>query len=72
MAVYDGSDILIQRFEYADDRLPVTMTMEGVSYYPAYDQVGSLRIVADGAGNVVKRVDYDTFGNIISDTAIRP
>ncbi len=68
LAVYDGSDSLIQSFEYADSRMPVSMTMSGVTYFLAYDQVGSLRIVADGSGNVVKRVDYDSFGNIISDT----
>jgi hypothetical protein len=44
------------RFEYADDRMPVAMMTEGVKYYLAYDQVGSLRIVADSAGNVVKRI----------------
>jgi len=38
------------------------------AYYLTYDQVGSLRIVADAAGNVVKRIDYDSFGNIINDT----
>ena len=68
LAVYDGSDNLIQRFEYADGRMPVAMTMSGVRYYLAYDQVGTLRIVTDGAGNVVKRIDYDTFGNILGDT----
>jgi RHS repeat-associated protein len=68
LAVYDGSDILIQRFEYADGRMPVSMTMSGVIYALAYDQVGSLRVVADGAGSVVKRIDYDTFGNIVIDT----
>jgi RHS repeat-associated protein len=57
------------RFEYADDRMPVAVTTEGVTYYLAYDQVGSLRIVADSAGDVVKRIDYDSFGNIIEDTA---
>jgi hypothetical protein len=35
------------RFEYADDRMPVAITTEGVTYYLAYDQVGSLRVVAD-------------------------
>ncbi len=30
--------------------------------------VGSLRVVADSVGNVVKKIDYDSFGNIISDT----
>jgi RHS repeat-associated protein len=31
--------------------------------------VGSLRVVADSAGNVVKRIDYDSFGNIIEGTS---
>jgi len=30
--------------------------------------VGSLRLVTDTAGNVVKRVDYDTFGYVVNDT----
>jgi RHS repeat-associated protein len=68
MAVYDGTDNLLMRFEYADGRMPVAMTAAGVTYYLAYDQIGSLRVVADGAGNVVKRIDYDSFGNIIDDT----
>jgi hypothetical protein len=31
------------------------------------DQVGSLRAVADTRGAIVKRIDYDSFGNIIAD-----
>ena len=42
--------------------------MAGQRYYLGYDQVGSLRMVTDAAGNVVKRRDYDSFGNIISDS----
>jgi RHS repeat-associated protein len=68
LAVYDGSDNLLMRFEYADGRTPVAMTKGGSTYYLTYDQVGSLRIVADASGNVVKRIDYDSFGNIIDDT----
>jgi RHS repeat-associated protein len=30
--------------------------------------VGSLRVVADGFGNVEKRIDHDSFGNITNDT----
>ena len=56
------------RFEYADSRMPVAMIGEGVIYYLTYDQVGSLRVVADASGHVVKRIDYDSFGNIIDDT----
>ena len=68
LAVYDGSDTLIQRFAYADTLTPVTLTMNGATYFLAYDQVGSLRLVIDGNGDVVKQVDYDAFGNIIEDT----
>jgi RHS repeat-associated protein len=32
------------------------------------DQVGTLRAVADTSGNIVKRIDYDSFGNIIADS----
>ncbi|CAK8723016.1 hypothetical protein GKODMF_14590 [Candidatus Electrothrix gigas] len=68
MAVYDGSDSLLQRFEYADGRMPVAMTSGGASYYLGYDQVGSLRTVADASGNVVKEVSYDSFGTMLFDS----
>ena len=68
LAVYDGSNNLIMRFEYADSRLPFAVMKAGVLYYPVYDQVGSLKLIADSSGNVVKRIEYDTFGNIINDT----
>ncbi len=67
LAVYDGAENLIQRFIYADDHTPVAMDQQGQTYYLAYDQIGSLRVVADASGNVVKRIDYDAFGNILSD-----
>jgi RHS repeat-associated protein len=44
------------------------MKMGSAAYYLSYDQVGSLRLVADGSGNVVKRISYDSFGNILEDT----
>jgi RHS repeat-associated protein len=70
LAVYDSSDTLLMRFEYADDRMPMAMISSGSIYYLTYDQVGSLRIVADAAGNVVKRIEYDSFGNIINDSDV--
>jgi hypothetical protein len=45
------------------------MTKDGDTYYLVYDQVGSLRVVADASGNLVKEVDYDSFGNIINDSS---
>ena len=68
LAIYDGADNLIMRFEYADSRMPLSMVKDGTRYYLSYDQVGSLRIIADMTGNVVKRIDYDAFGNILSDS----
>jgi RHS repeat-associated protein len=44
------------------------MATGGSTYYLTYDQIGSLRVVADASGNVIKRIDYDSFGNIIVDT----
>jgi RHS repeat-associated protein len=68
LAVYDGNDNLLMRFEYADGRVPMAMTKAGAVYYLVHDQVGSLRAVVDGSGNVVKRIDYDSFGNILYDS----
>ncbi len=68
LAVYDGNDNLVTRFNYGDDRLPISMTQNGSTYYLLVDQIGSLRAVTDPSGNIIKRVDYDTFGNIIVDT----
>jgi RHS repeat-associated protein len=48
--------------------MPVAMVKEGVKYYLIYDQVGSLRLVADAAGNVVKSIEYDSFGNVLTDS----
>ena len=68
LAVYDGSGNMLMRFEYADSRTPVAMTKGGQKYYLISNQVGSLRAVADSSGNLVKRIDYDSFGNVIQDT----
>jgi hypothetical protein len=49
--------------------MPVSVTTgDGHRYYPAYDQVGSLRLVIDSDGEVQRKIDYDTFGFVISDT----
>ena len=41
--------------------------MEGVDFLLT-DQVGTLRAVADTSGTIVKKIDYDSFGNIIADS----
>jgi RHS repeat-associated protein len=68
LAVFDENDHVLARFEYADERVPMSLTSAGETYYLTYDPTGSLRLVADEAGNVIKRIDYDAYGNIIADS----
>jgi len=56
------------RFNYADDRVPYSMEYMGQTYYLIYDQIGSLRAVVDSSGLIIKRIDYDSFGDVILDT----
>jgi len=68
LAVYDGSDTLIARFEYGTGRLPVCMTQGSDTYYFAYDQVGSLRGIFNSSGSLVHEIRYDAWGNILFET----
>jgi len=68
LAVYDGGDRLLQRFDYAGGRMPEAVTADGSTWYFVFDPVGTLRIVTDAEGNIVKRLDYDAFGNLVEDT----
>jgi len=58
------------RFAYRDgERTPYAMRRDdGAVAYLFHDQVGSLRVVADSDGDVIKEVLYDPFGGIIEDT----
>ena len=68
LAIYDKDDNLVQRFEYADQRMPLSMTSNATKYYLHYDQVGTLRAVSDTNHNIIKEITYDTYGNILLDT----
>lgn len=68
LSVFDENGNLIMRFNYADDRVPYSMEYSGQTYYLVYDQIGSLRAVVDSSGLIIKRIDYDSFGNVILDT----
>ena len=69
LAIYDKDNNLMQRFEYANGRMPIAMTDKNNNrYYLHYDQVGSLRAVTDTNGNLIKEITYDSYGNILNDT----
>ncbi len=49
-------------------RVPFAMTRNNQDFRLYYDQVGSLRVVADAHGNVIKETVYDSFGLIQKET----
>ena len=57
-------------FAYRDEeRTPCTMRRDdGAVFALHFDQAGSLRVVADEDGNVIKEVQYDPFGSVLADT----
>lgn len=67
-AFHDG--VNAYEFAYEDGkRTPYAMRRDdGAIAYLFYDQVGSLRVVADLDGNMIKEILYDPFGGIIKDT----
>jgi RHS repeat-associated protein len=67
-AFHDGKNAY--EFEYKDEsRTPHAMRRDNdTTTYLFHDQAGSLRVVADTSGNVIKEILYDPFGGIIKDT----
>jgi RHS repeat-associated protein len=59
---------VLTTFLYDDAGLLIAFDRAGVRYHVATDQVGSPRVVVDTAGNVVKSVEYDAWGNVLSDS----
>ncbi|WP_419810190.1 RHS repeat-associated core domain-containing protein [Bacterioplanoides sp.] len=57
-----------QRFEYTLGHVPTSFTQNNQRYYILTDQIGSPKLIADENGNTVKQLDYDSFGNLITDS----
>ena len=70
IAELDGTGNIVARFVYATHvNVPDYMTGGGVTYRIICDHLGSPRLVVNtGTGQVVQRMDYDEFGNVILDT----
>ncbi len=68
LATYDASDNLKQRFEYSLGQTPTSYTLAGQKYYIVSDHLGSPRVITDSSGNVLKAIEYDSYGNQISDS----
>ena len=68
LATYYKDDVLLQRYQYTDGNTPNSFTQGGQTYYIVTDHLGTPRAITDNAGAVIKKLDYDSFGNVISDS----
>ncbi|WP_320170645.1 RHS repeat-associated core domain-containing protein [Maridesulfovibrio sp.] len=67
-AIADGTGKNKITFTHDEESDQIIMTSEGKTFYLAVDQVGSVFMVADDQGNEIKRIIYDSFGNVLVDT----
>jgi RHS repeat-associated protein len=56
-------------YYYDDHGQLFALHRDGAWYYVATDQVGTPKVVADAQGQVVKRLEYDSFGRLLTDSA---
>ncbi len=70
VAELDGSGNIVSRFVYAGTaHVPAYMVKGGVEYRIISDHLGSVRLVVDTTtGQVVQRIDYDSWGAVTLDT----
>lgn len=70
VAELDGAGVVVSEFVYASRRhVPDYMVREGVAYRIVSDYLGSPRVVVNSVdGSVVQSIDYDVWGNVLSDS----
>lgn len=69
-AELDGAGNIVSQFIYATKtNVPDFMRKDGVNYKIVSDQLGSPLVVINTSTNeIVQRMDYDEFGNVLEDT----
>lgn len=69
-AVLDKNNNTVSRFVYTTkSNIPSYMIKGGIEYKIISDHLGSVRLVVNASnGNIVQRMDYDTWGKVLSDT----
>lgn len=70
IAELDGQGNVVTRFVYASrENVPDYMVKNGVTYRIVTDDVGSPRLVVNASnGSVVQSLEFDEFGNVVTDT----
>ena len=70
VAEFDGNGNLVSRFVYATGiNVPDYLIRDGQTYRLIKDHLGSPRLVVNTAtGEIVQRLDYDEYGQVLTDT----
>ncbi|MCG8420234.1 MAG: RHS repeat-associated core domain-containing protein, partial [Proteobacteria bacterium] len=70
VAQLDATGTVTARFVYAEQgHVPAYLIKDGATYRIITDHLGSVRLVIDSAtGTIAQRIDYDPWGNILTDT----
>jgi RHS repeat-associated protein len=70
VAELDAAGKVVARFVYAGrPNVPEYMVKAGVTYQMLTDHLGSVQMVVNSTtGEVVQRIDYDDWGNVLSDS----
>ena len=69
IAQLDSSGAIVSRFVYAGGLIPAYLTRGSDTFRIIEDHIGSVRLVVHVAtGDIVQRLDYDSYGNVILDT----
>ncbi|WP_349678004.1 AbgT family transporter [Thalassolituus sp. UBA3500] len=66
LATFDGNNNLKHSYEYTVGNTPTSYYAGNQRYYILTDQLGSPRIITDSAGNVLREIEYDSIGTIMS------
>ncbi|MEL7498440.1 MAG: Ig-like domain-containing protein [Planctomycetota bacterium] len=66
----DSSDVVVNRYVWGvgADQLLADEQVGNEVYWTAPDHLGSVRDVVDGSGNVVNHIQYNSFGEVASQT----
>ncbi len=68
-AELDGSGQVVSRFIYGNSHAPEAMIKGGVTYKVVTDHLGSVRLIVNSeTGEIQQKIEYDEFGQVLSDT----
>jgi len=59
---------VLTTYYYDDGGILIALSRGGAMYYAGADAVGTPRVIADATGAIVKVIDYDAFGNVLTDS----